>query len=607
MQPFSTVPFLFFWFTGVFTGVSLNHPPAQADELEHIPPVQFSGRASFETLRDDTFTPAESLPFDQSRASTYDSLKYQTNFSGTNYGYPSGQLGLNFGGRSSTDTQVSTLGVPFNLAQGGGADLSFFPGYLWKEAKLLPTVTSAAFAPGAASASLELLPWTRETLLDSKLKNTSRFTASYDRMVQTFSAAAKTDRVAALAGMSTGLERGPAFELSYFLIDQSEHKLLFHTLASSQEGDVMGSKFQLTPKQVKQSSRVIPVLESHQDLGQQVSLESTLFGDLSHLQVIDHDPANAPYYNSNTFTEQYGIENALVFGPSVFAFSGRYVLLSGTGAFGRLHEWPLFAGFTREFFLNDDTSLKASVNATYTEHTGVYPGGKLSAKFSQSEHSYPYVETNAIAKMPTLVDRFGVYPNPYGGLPYVGNPNLKPERVFNAIAGYVLDEGALRSDTSVKVERRHHTQIGGSTMVENQGNASLILAEEALHYRLSRAIQFGSRTTLTDSSLQDSGSTYAYIPWFSEGLTFEWDPSSQLKLVTLAKLMGESETSSFTENKVAPLHQAYTLFDQSISARLSPELTLSGGVDNIFNNLVDVVQGYTLPGRIFYLSAQASF
>ena len=574
---------------------------AHADSTTQLQPVQFTGSSTFETLRDDTYVPTETIELDQSRISTLDTLKWQTNFPMTNYGYPAGEVNVNLGGRSSTDTQVTTMGVPLNLPQGGGADFSFFPGFLWKSAKVTNTVSSAGFTPQAASGSLEFLPWTREMLKNQGNSLNNRFTASADRDIQSFSLAVKQDDAAVLIGTTTGKQVGPAGEFSYDILHKPGNDILFHVIAAQQNGDVINNP--PTPQEKKISSRVIPVLESHQDLGSDWSVESTVYGDIEELRFQDPTPGA---FNTYTHSEQYGIENAIVHGADILALSARYVLLNDHLEAKNVHDWPLFGSLTHEFFPNDSISVKATANMTYTRDTGAYPGGKLSAKFASNPHAYPFAEANIIPKMPNLTDRFGYFPDPVYGT-FHGNPNLKPEHVNNVIVGYIYDENPFRSVTTAKGEYRTQTQVSkildanfDSTVI-NAGNAYLASLEQEFDYSFSPMFALDSRTTLTYSQLKDTGYAYPDLPFMSEGVLFQIKPAHHLVLESQAKLMGQSTTYS------GAVHPAYALFGQNIAWSPTDRMSLTAGVDNIFNNHAEIVVPYPLEGRIFYVSLQSTF
>ncbi|MBC7397176.1 MAG: TonB-dependent receptor [Bdellovibrionales bacterium] len=558
-----------------------------------LPRVEFSGSATFETLNNDTYVPSSRTRFSKDRSNTLDDFKWTNPYPAQNYGYPSGASGVNLGGRSVDDTQVTSLGVPLNLPQGGGGDLSFFPSFLWDEVILSPSTSSSGFSPSAASGHLELVPWTRARLVDPRgIKLNSRATLSVDRDLQTYSLASAKEDVAMVAGVLLGRSQGYAGELSYYLLKKPGSHLILHALGTNQKGDSPGSRSYPSPQASKDVWRLIPVIESHQELESGSIIESTLFADFQELSFNDPGPGGS---FSNTHTQQYGIENALLSGPYTFALSGRHVRFQST-SFDDVNEWPLYAAATRDFYASDDLSLKVTLNSTYLSKIGLYPGGKVSAKFAADPKTFPFAEISTIAKMPTLTARYYRFGNSYQG-----NPNLKPEKVHALLFGFQHENARVKSTTTFKAEYRNAIQVSSGTTTLNQGDAYLLSLQKELSFHLLDWITLSSHTLLTGSRLKDSRFSYPDLPFFTEVGGLRFDPSDLWSLETNARYTGPSITST------GAFHEPYTLaaisatyhFDQNIHATL--------GLDNVFNSNAEAVVDYPLPGRIVYSSIQASF
>ncbi len=565
-----------------------------AESEVKIPQIEVTGSASFESLNEDTYIPTQKLSINSERAGTLDSLKWGNTFPTQNYGFPSGASGVNLGGRSINDTQVTTMGVPLNLPQGGGADFSYFPSFLWKEAVISPTVSNSGFSPNAVSGRLEFIPWTRSTLLDNKtIENKSRITASDDHDAQTISGASSNNQYGAIAGAVLGRSEGGAGGLSSYLIQKPGNQILVHLIGAQIKGESPGSTTNPSPRATKDTWRLIPVLESHQDLEHGILLESTLYGDLQELKFTDPDNSSS---NSDTHTYQYGIENAVLVGPYTFALSARYIRFSGA-AFPDLTEWPLFASATRDFFPSQETSLKLSLNSNYMEKVGVYPGGKLSAKFSSDPHQYFFSEIGEIAKMPTLLDRYAVY-----GTFYHGNPNLTPERVHLALVGYQTESGSIKSTSTVKAEYRNKIQISSSdyTTMINAGNAKLLSFNEALIAKILPWMSARSESLFTYSKLMDSNLAYPDLPAFSETGALIFSPKESFSLEGTAKYMGPSVTSG------GAFHSNYTLFGTALTYDVNKDIQIGAGIENLFDSHAEAIVSYPLEGRLAHFSFRAN-
>jgi|GEM_PF-2974599 len=565
-----------------------------------LEPITVSGASSFDSLSNESDVPVQTVPIEQNRTGTLDSIAKQEIFPSLNYGYPSGANGVSLGGRTIDDTQVFTLGVPLNLPQGGGADLSVFPAFLWSEAKISPTLTSAGFAPSAASGSLQLVPWTRNQLRERDPNAArSRLTVAYDRMLQTYSLGTRVDRVAILAGMSTGLQTGPAGSFSADLLQTPHHQLRFHLIGSDQDGDSPGSRSYPSPDSKKKTWRVLPVLESHQEIGA-LTVESTLYGDLQDLQYLD------PTYSSETRTQQYGLENAILYGPYTLALSARYTRFYSS-TFGDLHEWPLLGSLTREFTLNPRWSLRLNAGVDALTTTGASPLGRISVKDQVTENEDWFFELNTIPKLPTLSARYYVIGT------YHGNPDLKPERVNALLFGHEFTNHEWQEVVTIKGELRSAIQVNENNTTENAGNASLLSLKNDLKWKVLPSLRLNASTLITRSRLKDAGEPYPDLPYFSQliGARFSTahhsgGPWADLNLI--GRYIGHSrtpDTTSFTSPVPYIDHPDYFLWDTWITFHASSNLSLNAGVDNLFNNRADVVFDYPLPGRIVYLSLQA--
>ncbi len=553
-----------------------------AESEFYLPPIVVQGDASFETLKKDSYLPNQNIRSLNSRPGTLESLKWFSGYPAQNYGYPSGASGINLGGRTIEDTQVMTLGVPLNLPQGGGPDLSLFPSYLWDGAIIGHSPSSSGFSPQAASGSLELIPWTRARLKDASNNFTpTRFTASYDRQVQTFSIGTKKENAAILAGMSTGMQRGPSGSLSYHFYNQPGKSFLLHVLGSDLEGDIPGN-----PATLKKTWRIIPVLEAQLKLEDDLALASTLYGDVSELQ--------------GNRSQQIGVENALTFSTYTLAVSARNVRFSNGTDY---EEWPLYLGLTDDLYFSKSLKMKATLNANYLDQSGFYPGGKLSASFRDDPKNYPFAELNWIAKMSSLSARYFI--SDFGSYHYRGNKDLKPERVLALSYGYQQENRSLKSTTLAKLEYRNSIQINTSTLplntTINGGSAYLMNLSEDASYRVNDLLSLKSNILLTYSRQKDSNFPYPDLPGFSIGSGVQLHPNDSIDLDTDAKYMGDSTAFDGTN------HSGYFLIGERVSYQLNSKIELALGIDNLFDSHAEIVQGFPLPGRLLFTSVRALF
>jgi len=567
----------------------------QAAETEYtLEPIVVKAKSSFDSLSEDLYLPQKKISFESSRGSTLDALDKNEPFPSVNYGYPSGAMGSTLGGRSIDDTQVSTLGVPLNLPQGGGPDLSFFPSFLWSGVNISSVPSVAGFSPQGVSGSMQFDLWTRDQVRDHKFSTTiSRVTGNYDRQLQNFSVATKKENIAILGGMNFGQQKGPAGSLSYYFIRKPRSHFIFHMLGTDQDGESPGDKNNPTPTARKKTWRVIPALESHQEFGNEeedrVILESTFYADLH--QMIFEDPG---LYSTSTRTQQFGVENALHWGENTIAFTGRLVNFQSS-TFGNFSEWPVLAQYSHDFQLDHHWNMRLAGGGDYISSVGFAPNARASFKYKLTPSSAWFYELNSLAKMPTLTSRYYVL-----GL-YHGNPNLKSERVNALIAGFESNGNVVGSTTTLKGEYRNQIQVNQNNTTENAGNASLLSLLEDLKWKATDKLTSNSGVLLTYSKLAGSGYPYPDLPYFSAYWGSAYSFSDIWKLKFDIHYHGNSTTALGAD------HADYALMNASLDYSPISGTTFTLGCENLEDKRAEVIVDYPLPGRIVYMNFGSTF
>ena len=566
----------------------------QAAETEYkLEPIVVKASSSFDSLSAEEYLPQKKISFEFNRSGTLETLEKSEPFPSVNYGYPSGAMGTTLGGRSIDDTQVSTLGVPLNLPQGGGPDLSFFPSFLWSGVTLSTVPSTAGFSPQGISGSMQLELWTRTQVRDHKFSSTfSRVTGNYDRNLQNFSVGTKKENIAILGGMNFGREQGPAGSLSYYFIRKPKSHFIFHLLGSDQEGDNPGDKKFPTPLARKKTWRVIPALESHQEFGddeEKLIFESTFYADLN--QMVFETPGVS---RTSDRSQEYGIENAIHWKANTLALTGRLVSYQSS-TFGSFQEWPILAQLSHDFQFNEEWKMRLSGGGNFVSDVGFYPTGRASFKYQIDHDSNYFFELNSLAKMPTLTSRHYLYGT------YHGNPNLNPERVNAAIAGFDIAKNKIESTTTLKNEYRNQIQVNQNNTTENAGNAYLISLLEDIKWKATQKYTTNVGTLFTYSKLADSGFSYPDLPFvsFLWGSTYTF--SDQIKLNHDFHFMGHSTAAG------GGMHDAYFLMNFSVDYLPTEGTIFTLGCDNVTDKRAEVVVDYPLPGRIVYLNLSTRF
>ena len=577
----------------IFFLVFLTHPTKAAETEYTLEPIVVKANSSFDSLNDDQYLPQKKITFDSTRGGTLDTLDKKEPFPSVNNGYPSGAMGTSLGGRSMDDVQVSTIGVPLNLPQGGGPNLSVFPSFLWSGLSISTVPNAAGFSPQGVSGSMQFDLWTRTQVRELKFStDVSRVTTNIDRNLQNFSVASKKDNIAILGGMNYGRQKGSSGSLSYYFIRKPKSHFIFHLLGTDQDGDSPGSTQYATPLARIQSWRAIPALESHQDFGDEedpVVWESTAYADLQQLTY--HDPAAT---SSSTRTQQYGIENALHWRDSTLALTGRLVNFQSS-IFGSFSEWPILGQISHDFQLNHAWKMRWGAGGNFVTSVGFAPTARASFKYALTSTSAWFFELNSLAKMPTLAARY------YVSAPYHGNPNLKVERVNALLAGFETTGDQVESTTTFKGEYRNQIQVNQNNTTENAGNASLFSVMEDFKWKASSLYTANSGMLITSSKMADSGYSYPDLPFFTvffgSTLTF----SDQFKLKHDIHYNGHSIAAGGAS------HADYMLMNASFDYTPLKGTTFTLGCENLEDKRAEVVINYPLPGRILYLNFISTF
>jgi outer membrane receptor protein involved in Fe transport len=575
--------------------------PVHAAETEYrVAPIVVSASASFDSLGEDRYIPQKKLKFERSRNGTLDVLDKSIAFPSYQLGYPGGSMGSALGGLSIDDAQYSTLGVPLNLPQGGGPDLSIFPSFLWSGASYSSSPRLAGYSPQGVSGSVQFDLWTRTAVREFKSStDLNRVTLNADRNLQNISVATKKQTASLLAGYNTGRQKGPVASLSLYAIKKPRHQILFHLLGSEQDSDNPGTKNSPTPNDRKKLWRVIPVIESHQEFSDSddpITWESTFSADLQNLKYEGSFP-------SNDRTQQYGIENAIHYRKTTLALTGRYVDHQTSG-YGRSEDWPLIGNLSQDFEFENDWTMQVAAGGNYLESIGFAPSARAAFKKllpkNADDSGALFFEIHSINQMPTLTNRYYVY------LGFQGNPNLNPARVNALLSGYEFKKANVESTSLLKVEFRNNIQVQGplnattNTMI-NQGNAWLVSIQEDLSVKPMEFMTQKISATLTASQVSDTKRSYPDLPALAAVQNGIYSFTDAFDLRHTFRYLGPSKTSTGVN------HPDYFLADVAADYEIKKDVVATLGCDNVFDSRAEVVLNYPLPGRMVYLNLQMTF
>jgi hypothetical protein len=558
----------------ILATLSLSTHAAESEIKAPKPEPTARFESSFEALGNDPILPVKHIGSKTNPDTTLNLMRELTD-PVIHSGLPTGGQGSTLSGRTIEDAQVSTMGVPLSLPQGGGADLSLLPGFLWAGADVHLLPTEAGVSPQSASGAIDLKLRTREWITDGKKSDRYLLQGTANRQWQTLMLATKVDNAAFMAGENLGLVNGPAGSFSYAAFRDASSQVFLHVLGSATTGDVAGSAFK------RDEWRLIPVLESHFLFIPGVSLSSTLFSDFTRIQTDTHKR-----------TWQYGFENALKVGSTTLGVTGRFVQYAGPDFQAR--EWPLHVSLNQDFFFSEglrghavllgDYLNPASSTATdLAKRFGA--GARFGLRQAASDGAW-FGEISSQSKLPTLTDR-------------QTDPNRKQEQVSAALVGREYGDEGFKSTFILKGEHRLRVQVPGA------GNARLFYARHELELTPVNGIKFSNEIEGTYSRVDALGGAYPNVSRMSDRLKTAAYLGPQVKWLNFVNFTGASKTTSGDANP------GYALIDSSleIDVRVIDDVKsrVEVGVDNIANRKAQIGSVYTQPGRLFHCGLTALF
>jgi hypothetical protein len=408
--------------------------------------------------------------------------------------------------------------------------------------------------------------------------------------VQSFSLATRQSDFAVLAGSTLGKESGPAGSLTNRFVQNRDLTLVANLIGADQEGDNPGPTNAPTPGAKKHSFRILPSILSQWKANADLTVQTTLYGDIQSLDSTDYD--------THDRIRAFGVESAVLMNDTTFTFSARNVNFENNTA-GVFNEWPAHGGITETFHLPGNAILRTTLSGDYLSGYAVYAGGRVSAEFPIGRKKRFFSELQGTPRFASIQDRLYVLP----AAGYHGNPDLLPEKVFSLVAGYEDESSPLRTRTELKAEHRLEVIVPTpdfSTMM-NSGSANFLSFSESMGTRITSIFRIQGQALATYSRVDDTGLPFPRLPSLSAGGQLAITPGETWEFHTQAKWMGES-----TESDGSAL-AGYLLLGEKITVRANEDWRIAGGVDNILDTHAEAIRHYPLPGRTFYASTEIRF
>lgn len=572
----------------------------------------FSGHA--EEVSEWSFPPiiVRGSPIDQHLESSYaptfssedessffigDSIQKETPFSVTEQTTPGSLTQLRGLGRTVEETSVETLGVPLQYPQGGGADLSLFPSYLWKEQRFyLGPSLGAAESQGSAG-TLALTPWTAE-----RVQNHSNFRRRVDFGVSSakqghWAAGSAGPGYALLAGYSLGAAQGPSGSGSVRILKNENTSVDFHLLGTSLLVEAPGSVLFPTPEAFQHTTRVLPVIQTQTRFQDWTWTQST-FADWSWMKF--EDPSS-PLFNSQDRTFQAGTDGVLSNQNWKLGLGVHHVEYSGN-VLQAVSEQRMSGSIQYAFHWNQWT-LEPALGGRWLTRMGAKPHLGVGVRV-EGENWEGMGRVQWSSQSPSLLNRY----YQISGI-FEGNPNLKPEEVLSVSFGGKVRGRGISYGSHLLGQWKQDVNLsemqGGVMTVLNQGSATVLSWIQDLHYEPWSFLELSMMSAVSASRVFERQMAYPYLPFFLGALGIEGILDSERAWRVGARWRVASAVSVTSDQDVLPgygvvdLEASWRLMEKSL---LFQSFMVSFRVENLFDRSYQLVKDYPVLGRAISVS-----
>jgi len=555
----------------------------------NLPEILKSAETPADALARDPVVPSMNLKYenDSPSGSIDDTIRNDIPAPLTTYGTGPGSLSQFRGlGKSAEDIDVQALGISLNPPQGGGFSLSVFPQFLWADLSYQLGPSLAGIDPQSVSGSITLIPWSARHLeLLGSHQNASGFYSTQG--VAQFAAGSSHEQdYAAITGYSVGALRGPSAGAStaWKWGSVTAHA---HVLATSVDGDLSGTIAMPTPNEDLLTQRVIPIVQFDFPLAREAVLKTSAFYDGSLIR--DQDSSKGTV--SNSFIQQFGAENALLFGPWKMGASLRaltYHADLATAPIQLVSNFQITRDIEVEKFL-----IEPSLQAVVVTDQGVLPGASLGVRREEGNLAF-FSRSTVSHKTGNLLQRYAQ--DAFS----LANPTLGAETDYSQILGTEIGDAQNGVTFEALGQRRSNVQVytllpSGQSMVTNQGNASILALTASGVLQASSFFSFRNAFTLNTSQIDQTQNAFPYLPTLLNNFSAAVHQNKvEVRLEWL--LSTQAYVSSFSGSL-----PGYGLVNLALKTKVSRQLKTGVRMDNMIDHGIQWVPGYPYQGRSFSL------
>jgi iron complex outermembrane receptor protein/outer membrane receptor for ferrienterochelin and colicins len=293
--------------------------------------------------------------------------------------------------------------------------------------------------------------------------------------------------------------------------------------------------------------------------------------------------------------------------------------------------WALFA--EDAWMMVPDFTLTTSARLDHDSYFGYHVTPKLYGNWTIDENWALKGGVSAGYKKPDLRENNSGFTSVYGAYPYseigIGNDDLKPEESVNTEVGVYWQQDALAVDATLfytKFKNKisdytictttdtHQCQYNGYladsvSQYFNVSDAEIYGLELNGDWQVTDALKANANYTYTHSE-QKSGTYKGYAlneyPTSMANVSLTWNAANDLELWT--KASWRSNTPDLGKSTST---EAYALVDSGVRYHLNKNITLMGGVYNLFDanprHVTSYNQAAILEGRRYNFGARYEF
>ncbi len=591
-------------FPWLFVPLSFCFCPLSGAEEFYLAPIIKEGTPGEVLIEDPIVSPLSGgTSLSSGAGSIQNSLQNQMAIPITDYGR-AGQLAQIRGfGFSSEDVDVQVLGVSVNPPQGGGFDLSVFPQFLWAGYRFQLGPALNALNQTASTGTLSLVPWTSAALTQSGFGGRAVVFSSSLGVYQVSAAIRSGDRafeesedlnrVAVLAGYSTGNAVGPSGSLSSRWGGE-RYRGSLHLLGTDLDVQTLGSSDAPTPLARTRNIRFVPVIQNDFRVTHRSLLKTSLVYDWGFLGYQDPSMGGS---RSQSYFQQWSLQTVYLFDVWKVGVSSRQVAYRSQSTYGASDssfQTPLQnvgnLQVSREMEWGG-AMVVPTFQGIWVTNYGFLPEGSLGVRSEWGNGAQVsqalFGRASFSRRTPTLLDRFATF------VDFVGNPDLQTETDWTGQVGAERRGQKVEGNAQAYVQLKQNARVYTGATVNNLNDAFIFALTGTGVVHLMPQMEGTFSATASKSRLILTGYDFPYVPNFLglAGINVHDSHEKRQWEWTAVARFSSSQVTSAVKGESLP---GYFTLDTGFQFTGLPGLRLAVRVENLLDRTIERVRGYPM-------------